>query len=1647
MITSYAQNFEDVMLWRALKHVENGSYIDLGAQHPVIDSVSLAFYEHGWRGVHVEPNATYAQLLRESRPDETVMQVAVTDKEAILKFYEIAGTGLSTCDGVIAEQHRDSGFAVTESSVSCVTLTDVFDSCAGRQIHWLKIDVEGWEERVLRGWQTSNARPWIVLIESTLPLTEVESHEKWENLLLGLDYQFVYFDGLNRYYLSRAHSELKDAFRSCPNVFDNFVLSGTSSAPFCSLLNNRFALREQELSTQLAVGQAKVLRLTQTLITHEKVLRAQLGDGQTEILRLTKMFDANEQELSARVDEEQAEVLRLTELLDTREKELGAQVIEEQAEVLRLTEQLDTREQELRAQVTQAIAEVQRLGLENAELSGMVESLHNSLSIRITAPLRKVHSFIKKNLTMRKAGIFLLGTMPQRTLALALDFLKARQSFKAVVVRLLAHFPGLDGRLRQFARTHGHTAWVLSPTQNEIGVLESLRPELLLNGENFQIYGSTALLFPLKSGKRFIYYYVDHTILCPVNTGVQRVARCLGQSLLKQGEQIRFVKWDTSHQILILLNHGDLEKLSQWNGPRILKEELRNYPANDAHPISVGTHQEEEGHWLIVPEVTHLTYQLRSVTLDLIMTAKYLGLKTAFIYYDAIPVRRPEFSILAADHEPYMKQLLLADLVIPISQWSATDLVSYFQIHECATHSLPKIRVISLPGESQLGPRVTVPSNLEETGKRILSVGTIEQRKNQVVLVGAFEKFCAEYPGNDWSLTLVGNLHPDVEHEIIHAIKRNSRIKFLGNVQDSELDTLYRSCTFSVFPSVEEGFGLPIIESLWYGKPCICANFGSMKEVAGGGGCLMVNVAEADELFRAITRMTTEPGLLDHLSHEALKRSIATWSDYTQAVIKQIDHESNPINQLGMVYYWVDHTCSYPSNSGIQRVVRGLARALMAIGVKLIPVKWDQAGNRLYPASEKELQHLARWNGPNPSSWATWVDPSAFSDVGWLLIPELTSCFGSQVFSNLRQLVSVKGLRVSGIFYDAIPWKMRDIYPIEATVAHGQYMEELNAFEAVFAISEHSRCDLVRFLEGNRIRTPYLNDRIQTCLLPGEFLETSRVTSIKTKSADTIKILCVGTIEPRKNHLSLLEAFLRVREQIEHPLQLVLVGGSPFLDLAKTVERFIKTEPRICWEKKADDSRLRELYAECDFTVYPSLEEGFGLPILESLWNARPCICRNSGSMSEVAEGGGCLTVETVDAMVLAEAMLRMIKDDVLRMKLAQEATTRSFKTWEDYAREVATRMAQERPKPLPQAFVEPYEGTAFYDNFSNLQARPLLSICITTYNRAEWLDLSLKNLDRLMPRPLEGVEIVVCDNTSTDHTPDVVKPYLDRADFRYYRNSENVGMLGNLRITAHYARGQYIWILGDDDLVHPGSIERILQVIRDNPEIALVYLNYAYTDQDDPKAVMDIQKFLDECTPVVPPGPDIIGPVHKISTQSENFFTAIYCLVFRRDHALQAYSQNTLGRPFSTMLTCIPTTFYVLNYMMNEPACWMGTPQLSVNMNVSWSKYAPIWILERLPEAHDLAEKMGASPEEVDRCRNNHLPHLMHWFRVIFEHDTESNVEYFSASRLVSRMKHLEGFKKDIAVFRSIYHRNHSCGAPGAKVPTSQVFAAFENP
>jgi FkbM family methyltransferase len=257
MFRSYAQNFEDVMLWRALKDVGRGFYVDVGAQDPVVDSVSMGFYEQGWRGVHVEPVAAYAELLRERRPDEVVIQAALGAKRGTLMLYELAGTGLSTAHREVAFAHGAAGLSAREVEVECLTLEQVLAPYTAIDVHWLKIDVEGYEHEVLAGWG-SEVKPWIVVVESTLPGSQRESHQEWEPLVLAHGYVFAWFDGLNRYYVSGRHLELMRAFRYGPTVFDDFALSGKATASYCAMVNEEWGRQTQALDARAVEAQRKL---------------------------------------------------------------------------------------------------------------------------------------------------------------------------------------------------------------------------------------------------------------------------------------------------------------------------------------------------------------------------------------------------------------------------------------------------------------------------------------------------------------------------------------------------------------------------------------------------------------------------------------------------------------------------------------------------------------------------------------------------------------------------------------------------------------------------------------------------------------------------------------------------------------------------------------------------------------------------------------------------------------------------------------------------------------------------------------------------------------------------------------------------------------------------------------------------------------------------------------------------------------------------------------------------------------------------------------------------------------------------------------------------------------------------------------------
>jgi FkbM family methyltransferase len=221
---SYAQNGEDVVLWRALRNIPNGRYVDVGANDPSYLSITKAFYDHGWRGITVEPSPRYATLLREQRPGDLVVEAAVASKsgESVV-LHEIAESGLSTLVNEISERHADAGWKVREVEVKTKTLDEVLEeaSWAGLDIHFMTIDVEGSEGDVIASIDLSRWRPWVLVVESTAPNETTETHGPWEPLILAADYRLCLFDGLSRYYVAAEHAEeFQHDLSYSPSVFD-----------------------------------------------------------------------------------------------------------------------------------------------------------------------------------------------------------------------------------------------------------------------------------------------------------------------------------------------------------------------------------------------------------------------------------------------------------------------------------------------------------------------------------------------------------------------------------------------------------------------------------------------------------------------------------------------------------------------------------------------------------------------------------------------------------------------------------------------------------------------------------------------------------------------------------------------------------------------------------------------------------------------------------------------------------------------------------------------------------------------------------------------------------------------------------------------------------------------------------------------------------------------------------------------------------------------------------------------------------------------------------------------------------------------------------------------------------------------------------
>jgi glycosyltransferase involved in cell wall biosynthesis len=291
--------------------------------------------------------------------------------------------------------------------------------------------------------------------------------------------------------------------------------------------------------------------------------------------------------------------------------------------------------------------------------------------------------------------------------------------------------------------------------------------------------------------------------------------------------------------------------------------------------------------WLLVPEVAWHEPEGTEKLARAISQCRAWGVRTAHIFYDLIPINNPVYQVGASSHAAYLAELVRTDLILPISTHSGDQLADYWAAQ--GVLSPPPIVPSPLPdgGFSKANPGASAAASIR-TGP-ITLVGTVEPRKRQVQVLKAFAAArtkSAEAARR--KMLVLGSLDPILADEFHAFIARNSWVDYRDYVTDAELTAAYATAEFNVFASDDEGYGLPISESLTAGAPCLCANFGAMAEIAEGGGCLTVDVRDNAALEAALVTLCEQPAELMRLHREIAARKFKTWGDYADTLLHQL---------------------------------------------------------------------------------------------------------------------------------------------------------------------------------------------------------------------------------------------------------------------------------------------------------------------------------------------------------------------------------------------------------------------------------------------------------------------------------------------------------------------------------------------------------------------------------------------------------------------------------------------------------------------------------------------------------------------------------------------------------------------------------------
>lgn len=649
--------------------------------------------------------------------------------------------------------------------------------------------------------------------------------------------------------------------------------------------------------------------------------------------------------------------------------------------------------------------------------------------------------------------------------------------------------------------------------------------------------------------------------------------------------------------------------------------------------------------------------------------------KTAVILYDLIPYIYPKHylsnELMRTYYLSKIEYLKKADYLFAISNSSMQEAIDHLAF------DAQNIANISSAASDIFKPQLLAPHEKQKLlfrytiNKKFImyAPGGFDYRKNVDTLLEAYANLSLDLRQN-YQLLIASKISKEKKE---HLEKRaaslgikGSELIIAGYVSDDDLVSLYSLTDLFVFPSIHEGFGLPLLEAMSCSAGVIGSNTSSIPEVIKREDALFDPNSPKD-LTNLITKILTSPSLQKELKLHSLKQaSTFSWDKSAKTLLgflsqnitpkpqtsnqtpfslqpfKQLIEEqkfqdkdsialanyislNNPKQTNPTIYIDITVLSRQDYGTGIQRVVRAVISELFSApieGYDLVLVHFEKQNGiyRCLSASNYQAKLTKQ-----PQTIKDEIIEPKKGDIffGLDLVSDVVHAYNQGLFQTYK----AQGVKIKFVIYDILPILYPHWWPGGGSIHHTNWLKAIaSVADELISISSAVNDEVQDYLKSiNFKRAKDINfswfhlGADLSSSIPSKGMPQNAHTLL-SKLSTTPTFLMVGTIEPRKGHLQTLQA-LDILWSQNYDINLAIVGKAGWL-VEETLE-YINTHPqkesKLFWFDSISDQFLDALYASSAALIAPSQAEGFGLPLIEAAKHALPIIARDIPVFREVA--------------------------------------------------------------------------------------------------------------------------------------------------------------------------------------------------------------------------------------------------------------------------------------------------------------------------------------------------------------------------------------------------------------------------------------------